>query len=155
MKRWFFYGAALLLAAVLGWLPFTGTDVAKLQPVEVLRVGMEKGLVQVETDTGSIGKGTDLEKAFLDLKETATGEIFLETADYLLLRPEARGLLEALADYLRPACGICLESGTAKLEQVAPFLAAHEPGLTLQEYRAGQRELPTLNTHEGRLSLVS
>lgn len=155
MKRWLWYLAALLLVAALGWMPFTGTDVAKLQPVEVIRLSLEGDIIRVETDTGGSGSGTDLEEAFSDLKESTPGKVFLETADYLLLSREAQGLLEPLAAYLRPACSICLETGKAELETVADFLGAHEPGMTLQEYRAGKRELPELYAREGRMYLVS
>lgn len=154
MKRWLWYLVALLLVAAMGWMPFTGTDVAKLQPVEVIRVGVAEDLVRVETDTGDSGSGTDLEEAFSDLKESIPGKVFLETADYLLISRQAQSLLEPLTAYLRPACGICLEEGAAELEAVAKFLGAHEPGMTLQEYRAGKRELPELHTREGRMYLV-
>ena len=155
MKRWLWYLAAVLLVAALGWMPFAGTDVAKLQPVEVIRVGVEDGLIRVETDTGGSGNGADLAEAFADLKASAAGTVFLETADYLLVSHDAQSLLEPLGTYLRPACGICLESGVADLETVADFLSTHEPGMTLQEYRAGKQNLPELSVREGRMYLVS
>lgn len=155
MKRWLWYLAAVLLVEALGWMPFAGTDVAKLQPVEVIRVGVEDGLIRVETDTGGSGSGVDLAEAFADLKASAAGTVFLETADYLLVSHDAQSLLESLGAYLRPACGICLESGVADLEMVADFLSTHEPGMTLQEYRAGKQNLPELSVREGRMHLVS
>jgi len=50
---------------------------------------------------------------------------------------------------------VCREAGEAKLEEVAEFLGAHEPGLTLQEYRAGDRALQKLVVREERMYLVS
>ena len=155
MKRWLWCIAALVLAVSLGGMPFTGTDIASLQPVEVLRIQMEGQQILVEMDTGDRGSGESLEAAFTDLKKSTPGEVFLETADYLLINDDAKALLEQLGEYLRPACSVCIEDGIAELESVASFLTAHEPGLTLQEYRAGDRALQHLITREGRMYLVS
>lgn len=155
MKRWIWCAGALLLTAVLGGMPFIGTDIAKLQPVEVLRVQKDGDVILVELDTGDSGKGTTLEAALQDLKDSTPGEVFLETAEYLLISREVEALLSSLAEYLRPACGVCLEDGVAKLEDVAEFLGAHEPGLTLQEYRAGDQSLRKLVVREERMYLVS
>lgn len=151
MKRMLLFGM-VFLAAVL--LPFSGTDVAKLQPVEVIRISKSEGEIRVETDTGGGGKGTDLASAFADLKETTAGEVFLETAEHLLISSNAQDLLPTLAEYLRPSCNIYIESGAADLAQTAKYLAAHESGVTLSDYRAGIRALPVLQTEEGRMQLV-
>lgn len=155
MKRWLWCLAALALAAVMGWMPFTGTDVGKLQPVEVIRVSMQGDLILVETDTGDVGMGADLDTAFADLKESTAGEIFLDTADYLLITRDAQGQLAELSEYLRPACAVCLEAGEAELEEAAAFLSAHDPELTLGAWRAGEQSLPSLVSREGRMYLVS
>ena len=155
MKRWLWCAGALLLTAILGGMPFAGTDIAKLQPVEVLRVQKDGEMISVELDTGDSGKGATLEAALQDLKESTPGKVFLETADYLLINKEAETLLPSLAEHLRPACGVCLENGEAKLEEAAEFLGAHEPGLTLQEYRAGDHALQELVVREERMYLVS
>lgn len=57
MRRWMWYGAALLLVVGLSKLPFLGIDVAKLQPVEVVRLSKSGGRILVETDTGAAGRG--------------------------------------------------------------------------------------------------
>lgn len=155
MKRWLWYAAALVLVAALGGMPFSGTDVAKLQPVELIRVSRSFGQVLIETDTGDSGIGADLEEALEDMKETATADIFLDTAEHLLVSQNAVDLLPKLAEYLRPACGVCLEQGAPELEQAAAYLAAHEPEVTLKDFRAGERNIPVLITEEGRMHLVS
>lgn len=154
MKRWIWYLAALLAVAALGWMPFHGTDVAELQPVELLRIRMQSGAVLVETDTGDFGFGDTPGAAFADLKKSTAGDIFLETADHLILSPEAVTLLPELMKYLRPACNLCVEQGTADLEKATAFLNAHQPGVTLQDHRAGEDQLPVLVTREGRMHLV-
>jgi hypothetical protein len=93
-------------------------------------------------------------QAFADLKQTASGDIFLETADRLLISPHAVELLPELTDYLRPGCNICVEMGQIDMESVGAFLRIHEPGVTLQDHRAGETALPVLCVVDGRMYLV-
>jgi hypothetical protein len=76
MKKW------LLMAALAGLLlcrPFRASDVARLKPVEIIRVSRVPQGIRVETDTGESGEGADLRQAFEDLKQTASGEIFAKS----------------------------------------------------------------------------
>jgi hypothetical protein len=151
MKKW------LLMAALAGLLlcrPFRASDVARLKPVEIIRVSQVPQGIRVETDTGDTGEGADLVQAFADLKQTASGDIFLETADRLLVSPHAVELLPKLTDYLRPGCNICVEMGQIDMESVGAFLRIHEPGVTLQDHRAGETALPVLCVVDGRMYLV-
>lgn len=154
MKRWIWCLAALVLTVAVGGMPFAGTDVAQLQPVEMIRVSQGERQVLVETDTGDRGVGSNLAEAFEDLKQTTSGHVFLETAEYLLLSPEMVERLPELTDYLRPACAVCLELGRAELERAAAFLSAHEPELTLRDYQAGRMDIPALITQKGEMHLV-
>ena len=151
MKRWMLL---LALGTLLLWQPFYASDVAQLKPVEVIRVTSAPNGVLVETDTGEIGLGENLDEAFRDLKDTASGDIFLETADRLLVSPLAVQMLPELTDYLRPGCNICVEMGEVELDKVGAFLNIHEPGVTLQDHRAGQMVLPVLYMIDGRMYLV-
>lgn len=154
MKYWAWYIGAVVLVAALGWMPFQGTDVARLQPVELISVSQEENRVLVETDTGDSGRGETLELALEDLKNSTPGEIFLETAEYLLITPEGQSLLPELTKTLRPSCKVCLREGIVDLEEAAAYLSAHEPWLTLQDYRTGEKNLPTLRMEGGRGHLV-
>lgn len=151
MKRWIML---LVLAALLLGKPFSASDVAQLKPVEVIRVTTDPNGVLVETDTGEMGTGNNLDEAFMDLKNTAGGDIFLETADRLLISPQAVEMLPELTEYLRPACNICVEMGEVELDSVNAFLNIHEPGVTLQDHKAGQKSLPVLYLIDGRMYLV-
>lgn len=151
MKRWIGllagFAAALLLA------PSQDTDIASLQPVELLYVYIEEGWVTVETDTGDLGAGEDLEGAMEDLKATASGEIFLETAQYLLITEPAEGYLPELKQILRPAAQILRAEGEPDLEGAAKYLSVHKSGLALKDWQVGV-ELPKLTIKEGRYYLV-
>ncbi|MBQ4601103.1 MAG: hypothetical protein IJO56_00730 [Oscillospiraceae bacterium] len=154
MKHWLWYVLAIAVLSMLGFAPFQGTDVAKLKPVEVIRVSTDRGSMFVETDTGDIGVGMDAASAFADLKEKASGDIFLETADFILVDPMLAGKISEFSTFLRPACSVCLEFGDADIEAVADFLTAHKPELTLQDIAAGAGSVPALVVQEGRMRLV-
>ena len=154
MKRLIFYGAALALIAMLGWMPFSPSDVADLKPVELIYIDAERGPVLVKTDTGGSGRGQTLAEAFQDLKQTTAGNIFLETADHLIVSEKARPYLQSAVRFLRPACNVCVADREPELETAAAFLRTHEPNMTLQDFRTGIRDLPKLRSIEGRMYLV-
>lgn len=154
MKRWVIYAAviaALLLASEKG---SAGTDIAGLEPVQILRVETLAGNVALRTDTGQSGVGEDLDAATADLKETASGEIFLDTAEYLLVTPSALKWLPELAELLRPACRVCIDCGRTELEAVADYLSVHEPEVTLRQYRRSACPLPVLYQEGERMYLA-
>lgn len=154
MKRWAIYLLLFAAAAALGTSSFTGTDVGELLPVEAVRVSVREGEILLETDTGDSGRGADFTAALRDLKESAPGNLFLETADYLILAPESEPFLEELYGCLRPSCGVCVEDGETDMESVGQFLSAHKPETTLRDWRNGSENLPVLRTREGRMELV-
>ncbi len=144
MKRSCLYFLAIALIAVTGLLPFSGTDVAKLQPVEVLILRQNNGLFTISTNDGLSGTGADTESALADLKLTAPGEVFLETANYLLVAPDCLEVVTELYSCLRPACGLYLMEGDGNLEQIGEYLESHPSEITLLSYRQGRAELPRL-----------
>ncbi len=154
MKRWLWYAVLIGAVALLGGERSAGMDVAKLQPIQTVRVTCENSLVVIETDTGDMGAGDSIKDALSNMKETASAEIFLDTAEYLLVSENCEDLIPALMNYLRPSCCLCFETGEGKLETVGAFLEIHDPKATLKDYRAGEREIPTLVTEEGRMELV-
>ena len=151
MKRW---GLLIVLGVLLLNQPFEASDVARLKPVEVVRVSANAHGICVETDTGDSGMGDSLSEAFLDLKATANGDVFWETADRVLVSPLMVELVPELTDYLRPGCNVCVEMGKVELDAVGAFLDIHEPKVTLQEHRAEQLPLPVLYVIDGRMYLV-
>lgn len=132
-----------------------GTDVGKLQPVQVVRLSENAGQVMVETDAGTWGVGNSVEEALDSLRSAADGEVVLDTAEFLILTTEDEALIKALADHLRPSCLLCRGDGETDLEQARAFLEIHSPKLTLMRYRAGERGIPRLVQKDGRSELVS
>lgn len=150
MKHWLWYVAAVVLPLAC-LMPFQGTDIAKLQPVEVLYVDQTVEGVRVETDTGDYGTGADLCMALNDLESGAKGKIFLETADYLMVSPDGALLLPDLGEHLRPACQVCVVLGDVEMENAAKWLSAHEPEVTLRDCQDLRRTVPVCVSEEGRL----
>lgn len=151
MKRWIGLLAGFALAVLLA--PSGETEIADLRPVELLSVYQEEGQLCVETDTGDLGKGVDLQTALKDLKATTPGEIFLETADYVMVTAETKAYLPELKKILRPATEIVQMQDRIEVSAAAEFLSVHRPGLSMKDYRS-ESMLPMLAIKEGRCSLV-
>lgn len=154
MKRWAWYLLALAAVAIVGGRPFSGDDVARLQPVEVIQVHAFKSGIQVLTDTGDFGVGATLEEAFADLKKVSPGKIFLETAEYVLVTPGAEELLLELSEYLRAGCGVCQAEGEVDLREVARYFTVHPPKVTLGDCRAEGQSPQILLAQEGRMEFA-
>lgn len=155
MRRWIIYAVILGASAMLNVTGFVGTDVGKLLPVQAVRVTKAGNMVIMQTDTGDIGIGTNPVKALGDMQDSAAGNLFLETADYLILQPGCEELLPELAEILRPSCKVCTEDGETDPEAAAEYLAVHEPAMTLRDWLGGERNIPTLMVREGRMELAS
>ena len=151
MKQWPVMAAAAVLILVLS--PFRGTDIGKLRPAQWVYLSRQEDTVWLETDTGDRGGGTDVLSALEDLRRSAPGELFLETADYALVSREALRDLPQLRNVLRSGVEVCLAEEKPD-ENTAAYLRAHNPGLTLREYFSGEGALPVLAAEEGRWMFV-
>ena len=136
MKRYILYIVVLL--AMLA-VPAQRNDVGRLLPVEVIAVYQDVGGVRIETDTGNVGTGRDLESAYRNLKGTAAGEIFLDTADYLILYGEAKQLSEKLREYLKLGIRVCAGEGEIDLVEASEYLSVHIPNMRLKDENIASR----------------
>lgn len=133
-------------------VPSERCDLGKLQPVETISIYMENGQTVVEVDTGAIGKGETLTAALEDMKQSTSGVIYLDTADYVLVRRETEGLIPEIREYLKGAAKICRAHGSVKVEEAASYLSVHRPDATLKNWKAGDI-LPFLRVSDGRVYL--
>lgn len=154
MKRWLICLGLIGTMAFLSGKESAGTDVALLQPVQVVTVSRQGDQIILRCDTGEEGAGGSVLAAVEDLKKGAISEIFLDTAEYLLLTPDSLDLIEELSNVLRPSCSLCLSEGEPKLSDVAQFLRLRKAGVTILDYRAEPCALPVLFTEKGRMELV-
>ena len=151
MKRWVWVLGAVLVLLFLGE---TGTRLEELKPVQLVYVREENGQVILETDTGDMGEGRDFNCALENMKDRASGRIFLETAELLVLTEDGICCLPQIYEKLRPAAEVCLAEGKLEPEAAAEFLTVHKPDVTLQQLRSGENRLEVLKSREGRLELV-
>ncbi len=153
MKRWLI-PAALLAVVILGEGLFRGTDVAKMEPVEAVRLTLYPEGVVLQTDTGSSGVGKNLLEAVEDMRQTAEGVIFLETAEYLLLENGKTEIIPELMGVFRPSCKILFLRGPAEPKEMASFLRSRRVNVTLLDWKNGEKIPPTLWTERGRFYLA-
>lgn len=153
MKKWLWIVSAAALVLVLR-MEHTGVEIDRLEPVELVRVTVEDDAVSIETDTGAQGYGNDLDAAVGNLHGSSSGEVFLDTAEYLIIDENAMELLPKLCQILRPYCRVCIAGGEIELAEAAEYLKGHPPAADLLHYRAGAAELETLYVQEGRGQLA-
>ena len=139
MKKWLFLAAALTAAGLLARLPHPSRDIAKLKPVRAVYLYMDHETLCIETDTGDSGSGRTLTDACGDLKSKADGEIYLDTAEFLLLAPDV-SITQDFFTLLRPDCRVVCTSAVPDLKTVTDYLSAHTPKMTLTELRASHTQ---------------
>lgn len=134
MKKWLVFAAAVTAVAILSRRPHPARDVARLEPVQAVYIYQKNGTLCIETDTGAAGSGNTLAEAAADLKASASGEIFLDTAQFLLIDPEVT-ITTDFHTLLRPTCGVTFTHATPDLQAAADYLTIHQPFVTLLELR--------------------
>lgn len=154
MKRWILYIVGFAAVSIFGVSPFHGTDIAQLAPVEVVWLTESGGRVYLETDTGDMGWGENVQAALMDMKAVAPGSVFLETADYLIVQKGSEALLEQVYNVLRPSCMVCVAEKMPDMEAAAAFFAAHEPEVTLRQQQNGIMDLRELKEQNGRFEWI-
>lgn len=137
MKKWLYLMVALAAVGILSRLPHPARDIAKLEPVRAVYIYMDAGRLSIETDTGDSGSGRNLTEATEDLRAKADGEIFLDTAEFLILDP-AVPIGEDFYTLLRPSCKVAFFASPPDLTAAADYLAIHTPKITLARLRAQQ-----------------
>ena len=135
MKKWLFLTAVLIAVAVLSRRPHPARDVAKLEPIQTLYVYMDAAELTIETDTGARGTGKTLTEAAAAMKANASAELFLDTAEFLILAPEVF-ITEEFHTLLRPTCKVTITTTAPDLQTVSAYLSVHTPPMTLSEVRA-------------------
>lgn len=154
MKKLVLWALVIVVISVADMLPFTGTDVAKLHPIEVLIVQQNNGILSISTDSGITGFGKDVPQALSDLKLVAAGEVFLETANYVLLSPDCSDVIDSFFAYIRPACQIYLFEGEGDWYQVSKYLESHPSNATLLACKRGETNIPKIIVQEGEFRLA-
>lgn len=147
MKRILLYIG--ILAAVVA-APAEQMNVGELIPVQVVSVYKENGWTVIETDTEDKGIGGTAKQALRNLKDTACGRIYLDTAQYLLLGMDAADAVEELRGELRSTVRMCQSDKQVDLTQAAKYLTVHGQLPKLKDWKKDV-ELPVLSTFRDSL----
>ena len=135
MKKWLYPAVALAAMAILARLPHPAKNIETLKPVRAVYLSMDGGEIQIETDTGDAGAGHSLTAATEDLCAGADGEIFLDTAQFLVLGPNVP-IAEDFFAIFRLDCRVVHVDRKPDLETLADHLSIHKPKTTLNQLRA-------------------
>ena len=135
MKKWLYPAAVLIAAAILTRLPHPAVDIARLDPVRAIYLYMDGVDMTIETDSGDSGSGADLKAAYAALRNNAHREIFLDTAEFLILTPDVP-ITEAFYELLRPTTQVVFSDEKPNLETISDYLTIHPPETSLAHLRA-------------------
>ena len=142
MKRILLYIGILIAVMVL---PVKPLDVAKLHPVQVVSVYKDNNWIILETDTEDKGYGVTVEQALRNLKDTSTGIVYLDTAEYLVISKDTEEEAEELRKELKHSVRLCMATKPVDLAETAEFLSAHGGLPKLKDWEKGS-EIPVLST---------
>ena len=157
MKKLFFILMAGAAFWALGMLPFRASDAAKLLPVKTVIVTRSGGEYVVDVGAGVRAVGRSLSEALERLKEEITGEIFLPTAEQVIITEPAEDSVDAVAEEtaFRPAAGIYRTPVSAPdAERLSAYLDSHASNYTILDARAAlaegcRPELPRIVAADG------
>ncbi len=133
---------ALILALML-LAPVKGLNVANLEPVEVVYLRMDDDRVCIQTDTKAVGFGETALKALENMEERTPGVIYLDTAEYLLVDPNALAYVEELRHKFKGKVKLCA-AVDVDLSCAAEYLETHGNLPQMKSWKTGD-SLPLWN----------
>lgn len=139
MKKLFGFLLVLAVLGALKLLPFRATDAAKLLPVKTVIVTRSGEEYIVDIGAGVRAVGRTLSEALERLREEVTGEVFLPTAEQVVITEPITDAVEAVAEEsaFRPAAGIYRTPLPAPdADAVSAYLASHSSNTTVLDVRA-------------------
>ena len=142
MKRFLIYIVILTLTVAA---PAKPVNIGELIPVRAIGVWMEGKQIRIETDTGNEGIGETAAQALCDLKETASGIIYLEKVEYLILSEQTLDAAEELRGGLNNAVELCVTQYPVDLTETAQYLQVHGQLPKLKTWAKGE-ELPLISS---------
>lgn len=123
---------ALLVAVVLTLyfgLPFREYETQQLLPIKTLCAEYDHG-VHIVSDVGE-GRGKTWSQAIEDLKLNASGDVFFDTAEQLVVTDLT--LAQQAKDHLRPSAQVYLVTQLPEIDGLFEFLKAHPSEVTMEE----------------------
>ena len=122
----------VLIIAVSFLAPVERLDVENLLPIEAVALYYEDGLLTLETDSGHKGAGDTLQDALWDLKERTPARVYLDTARYLMVAPEAKGQIEGMKAYLGGRTKVSIWDVRGQVKAAMQYLEVHGKTVLLE-----------------------
>ena len=125
---------AVVLCCIFG-LPFREHDTQKLLPIQTVQILRSEQGIRLISEVGS-GEGSTWDEAVEDLKSSAAGHVFFDTAENVVFC--GYGLSEEVlaGGQLRPAARVYFAKEPVEAEGLSAWLSAHPSGLSLADLQA-------------------
>ena len=163
MKKLLWILLALAVLAYFGLLPFHASDVAQLLPVETVIVTRSGTQYRVDVGAGVEGVGDSVRAALDALREHASGIVFFQTAEQVVVSEEATDAVEEIVtdEQFRPSAGLYRTDETAlRAHDLTPYFRTRHTPLTVGRARAALTEgapvcLPLLVRADGGYDVLA
>lgn len=126
----------ILYAVIIGlslMAPIERLDVEKLLPIEAVALYYEDGMLTLETDTGHKGTGNTVADALRELKERTPAVVYLDTARYLMVAPEAEDQVAFMKEYLGSRTEVTCWDVRGQVKMAMEYLRAHGKTVHLEQ----------------------
>lgn len=134
----------MLILAALMFIPVKRLDIAELEPVEVVYLDKQNEIFLLLTDTGAEGKGNTIESAMEDMKKTTPAVVYLDTAEYLIVSPNALEDFAQMRGYMKDSVRVCCAENP-DMKVAANYLDTHGKLPKISDYKP-ESELPAWNS---------
>lgn len=124
----------LLLVTLLGLFglsPFPAHEIAEMKPAELLCLQSADGGVLAKTEEALSAWGGDTEEALAKLRMAASGELFFQTVENLVLSDLSVDAQVLTGMGVRPGTAVYTAEAVEDVETLNEYLKAHSAGVTL------------------------
>ena len=127
--KWIIYAVIIGLSLAA---PVERLDVENLLPIEAVALYYEDGKLTLETDTGHKGSGDTVADALQDLKERTPAVVYLDTARYLMVAPEAEQQVNVMKEYLGARTEVSAWDVRGQVKMAMKYLQVHGKTVRLE-----------------------
>ncbi len=123
---------AVILTAIFG-LPFREYKTQQLLPVKTVQAERTAEGVHIVTEVAE-GLGETWTAAVADLRKNASGDVFFDTAEQLVLTEKSLAHEIARSELLRPSAQVYFSKELLAPEGLYEYLTAHPSGMKISDY---------------------
>ena len=123
-----------IILALLFLAPVEQAEIANLEPIQAVFMGIEQGYVVLKTDTEDLGIGKTVEEALADMQQRSLGIVYLDTAEFLLVAENARESIDRMQPILKGSAKVCLWDGEGTVADAAKYMDSHKIGTRLDKW---------------------